>query len=361
MTTSTAAKIETHPPLARDAYGNLLAVPGGTCAWRISRETSGRPREIRGPDRQPIRFPLETTSDELVDLCGAGVYRIYALDQIGAQLADEHLAKWDLTPSARDLRNGGAEVLLGSVRPSGGTGAVTDLRFVLEAVTQMMRINSDALRIVTDSHVDLAKTLVAAKGLRNGVVPTTPTSDPSDHEEDDDDEEDERPTSSAVVELLMPIAQKAAELMPGFVMGKVMKRGSDPIGAKALVAAGDSSQPADAELAGRPFELRDLVDLAYAKRKGDAKRVKAQQQGNRAEAMASLQARIMADPVLVEHLLAIKQQLASDEIETLMNAVGGSTEPQQAEFIAATKSLPVDAAVEFCRDIVASIRNESSK
>ncbi len=360
MTTNTAAKIETHPPLARDAYGNLLAVPDGTCAWRISRETSGRPREIRGPDRQPIRFPLETTSDELVDLCGAGVYRIYALDQIGAQLADEHLAKWDLTPGGRDLRNGSADVLLASGRPSGGTGAVTDLRFVLEAVTQMMRTNSDALRIVTDSHVDLAKTLVAAKGLRNAVV-TIPAMSGGDDDDDEDDEEDERPTSNAVVELLMPIAQKAAELMPGFVMGKVMKRGGDPAGAKVLGAGGDSSEPADAELAGRSFELRDLVDLAYAKRKGDAKRANAQQQGSRADAMAKLQARIMADPVLVEHLLAIKQQLSTDEVETLMKAVGGSPEPQQAEFVTAIKSLPVDAAVEFCRDIVVSTRSGSSK
>ena len=102
MTTQTAPKFEAqHPPLARDALGNLLAIPDGTCAWRILRETTGRPREIRGPDKQPFRFPLDTTGDELVEMCGSGVYRVYALDEVGAQLAEEHIARWDLTPGTR--------------------------------------------------------------------------------------------------------------------------------------------------------------------------------------------------------------------------------------------------------------------
>ncbi|MBV8756032.1 MAG: hypothetical protein JO257_02080, partial [Deltaproteobacteria bacterium] len=85
MSIQTAPKLELqHPPLARDAHGNLLAIPDGTAAWRICRETTGRPREIRGPDQQPFRFPLETTGDELVEMCGPGVYRVYALDEVGA-------------------------------------------------------------------------------------------------------------------------------------------------------------------------------------------------------------------------------------------------------------------------------------
>ena len=66
--TNTAAQTETeYPPLARDAHGNLLPIPEGTCAWRLCRQTSGRPRLINGPDKQPMRFPLETTVDELIE------------------------------------------------------------------------------------------------------------------------------------------------------------------------------------------------------------------------------------------------------------------------------------------------------
>jgi hypothetical protein len=61
---------------------NLLEVPDGIAAWRICRETAGRPCEIKGPDKQAFRFPLDTTSDELVAMCGPGVYRVYGLDEV---------------------------------------------------------------------------------------------------------------------------------------------------------------------------------------------------------------------------------------------------------------------------------------
>src|SRR5579871_3644398 len=102
MTINTAAKLERqHPPLARDSFGNLLALPPATAAWRICRETAGRPGELKGPDKQAMRFPLDMTCDELAELCGPGVYRVCALDEIGKQLA--HVSTWDLTPGAREL------------------------------------------------------------------------------------------------------------------------------------------------------------------------------------------------------------------------------------------------------------------
>ncbi len=364
MTINTATKLEAHPPLARDSFGNLVAIPDRTSAWRICRETTGRPREIRGPDRQAIRFPLETTTEDLVELCGAGAYRIYALDEVGAQLEDEHVAKWDLTPG-RDHhhRNGATDApLLTSLRPSSGVATVTDLRFALEAMTQMMRTNSEALRIVTDSHVDLAKTIVSAKGLRNATLLATPLAIESADDLDDDDK-DGTPTSHPIVELLMPFAQKAADMMPGLVMGKVMVGAAVPADAKAL-ASGDATMSSDdAGLADRPrFELRDLVDLQYAKQKGDAKRAAKQpSEQPHAAAMASLQAKIIADPALVQQLIAIKEQLAADEVETLMKVVGSSSEAQQAEFIAAIKALPREAAVEFCRDVVTAIHTRSAQ
>ena len=69
----------------------------------------------------------------------------------------------------------------------------------------------------------------------------------------------------------------------------------------------------------------------------------------------------MTDPGLVQHLIAIKEQLAADEIETLMSVVAGSSEAEQCEFIAAIKALPADGAVEFCRDLVRTIRTHSAQ
>ena len=360
MTTNPASKIEPpHPPLARDPFGNLLAIPDGTSAWRISRETTGRPREIRGPDKQPVRFPLAITTDELVDLCGSGVYRVFALDAVGAQLSEEHVAKWDLTPTAREFRNVGAldAPSLVSLRP-GAPAGVTDLRFALEAMTQMMRTNSDALRIVAESHVDLAKTLATAKGLpRNGAFFPTPLSASAaeNYDDDNDDEDEDQPRH--LVELLMPFVQKAAEVLPGLVMGKVMPTANGQGGTKALASA-TAAPNVDEDLANRPFEIRDVVDIAYAKRKGDAKRAAKEQQTSRAAAMDSVQARIMADPAVMQHLFAIRQQLAAEDIDTLMAAVAQTSEPEQSKFLDAIKGLTVEVAAEFCREIVKAIREQ---
>jgi len=174
--------------------------------------------------------------------------------------------------------------------------------------------------------------------------------------EDDDDESEERPRH--LVELLMPFAQKVAEIVPGLVMGKVMQTNNGQGAAKALAPATESPH-VDDDLANRPgFELRDFLDLGYAKRKGDAKRAAKEQQTIRASAMTSMQARIMADPAVVQHLFAIKQQLAADEIDTLMGAVARTSETEQLKFIDAIKSLPIEGAAEFCRDIVTSIREQ---
>ena len=363
MTTQLSSKSETqYPPLARDLSGNLLAIPEGTRAWRICRETTGRPREIRGPDKQPIRFPLETTCEDLVELCGTGVYRVYALNEIGEPLGDEHVSKWDLSHGVRDLRNGAPEVLsLHATRLGTSAGAVTDMRFVLDAVTQMMRTNSEALRIVTDSHVDLAKTLATVKGLpRNAGSLSMTKSDEPDDDDDNEDEPDKR--SPHFVELLMPVAQKLAEIVPGLVMGKVMQaRMTSGIDPSPPEPAGKAPNEDDSQLATRPdWELRDIYNLSYAARKAQAKRAVREQQVASGAALAALQGRIMADPSLVERLSAIKGQLTADEIETLMRAIATSPDEERTRFLESIKALPVDGGVAFCRDVAVAIRESSS-
>ena len=184
--TATAASEIEHPPLACDSLGNLLAFPDGTASWRICRHTAGRPREICGPDKLPVRFPLTTTMDELVDLCGPDVYRVYALDELGEDLG--HVT----TVSAerdRELRNAAAvdESPLTVLRAP--SSATSDLRYALEAITQIARINGEALRSVSQAQADWVKAIAMAKGLpRNVAFPVA-----RDDEDEDDDDEDEAP------------------------------------------------------------------------------------------------------------------------------------------------------------------------
>lgn len=351
---NTAAKIERpHPPLARDPVGNLLPIPTGTAAWRICRETNGRPSEIKGTDKQLVRFPLDTTSDELVEMCGTGTYRVYALDELGKQLV--HVSTWDLTLGAREPRNAAGEASLFGQRAS---APPTDIRFVLEAMTHMMRTHTDALRIVAESHVDLAKAVVSAKGLpRNaGAMHLLAPPQVEDGAQDDDDDDDER--QPHWVDLLMPLAEKAAEIVPVLMMAKAAQGRAT---AQNDQTARLPAKSDDADLANRPdWELRDL-DLRYASRKGQAKRAAREQSSTADTAMAELQARIVADPALVQQLFAIKAQLAPDETETLMGAIAGTSEQERAQVIENIKALPVEGAVEFCRALVKTIREHAER
>jgi hypothetical protein len=191
--TATAASEIEHPPLACDSLGNLLALPSGTAAWRICRHTAGRPREISGLDKLPVRFPLTTTIDELVDLCGPDIYRVYALDDVGKDLG--HVTTIDAERD-RGLRNA-ADVeapllaaLRGQVTPS------SDLRFALEALTQIARINGEALRSVSQAQADWVKAIAMAKGLpRNVAFPAPYEHDDDDDEDDDDEDEPDQPAA----------------------------------------------------------------------------------------------------------------------------------------------------------------------
>lgn len=356
--TNTAPQAQSHPPLARDAQGNLISVPDGTASWRICRKTTGRPREILGYDKQPIRFPLDMTCEQLVEMCGRDIYRVYALDAVGELL--DHVTTLDLNGEASELRNSSGNELAVLARPS-PTGS-TDLRFALEAMTDMMRTNSDALRIVTESHVDLAKTIATVKGLPRNAAYMLPAAAPFN--DDDDEEEDAPPPAKPphLVELLMPLAQEAAKIVPALVAGKMMGGAASP----PTVAASTAEAPttvvpdSDEDLANRPsWEARDLYDLRYAGRKAEAKRAaKEKEKAGGAPSTKALQERIMADTALLPKLIAIKAQLSADEIETLLGTVAVTTEAEQTKFLDAIKALPVEEAVVVCRDVITAIREQ---
>lgn len=181
---------------------------------------------LRGPDKRLLRYPLHTTAEDVLDLCGPGIYRVYALDAVGEQLADEHIARWDLTPCSREHRNAAMDPML-------------------------------ALR-------------------------------------------SERPSTAMAT----------------------------------------------------PSEARELFDINYAHRKGEAKRAAIQ----RSAAAVPLQARITKDPQLVRQIMAIKSALASDEIETLLSAAATWSDEDQTQFLDMIKPLPVSEAIVFCREVIGTIR-----
>lgn len=176
-----------HPPLARDSQGNLISIPDGTAAWCLKRETGGRPRTILGPDRQPARFQLDITRDDLETMLGAGTYRVYALDSVGETL--DYVTTIVIGTEQGERED---EVAVNSNARSLGS----DLRHALDTIREMARAQADSLKSVAMSQADWVKGLAAAKQMPRNGIQFLPPPPPRMYEEDDgeqegDDEEDE--------------------------------------------------------------------------------------------------------------------------------------------------------------------------
>lgn len=211
---ATTTQQNEHPPLARDVQGHLLPIPDGTCGWRICRHTKGRPRVINGPDKQPARFPLDTTAEELADTCGADTYRIYAIDDVGTVI--DYVTTIE---TGRELRNANeAEVtVLPAQRATSGS---SDLRYALEAVAHMARTNADAMRAVAESQAEWIKAISSARGFfRKAPPPQLPPQLPPGVEEHDDDDDDDEQPKSDWVKQLQPIVATVVQQLIATIIG----------------------------------------------------------------------------------------------------------------------------------------------
>jgi len=301
MTINAATKPEAqHPPLARDSNGNLLAIPDGTSALRLCRETPGRPREIKGVDRLPVRFPLDTTPDDVVEMCGADVYRVYALNEVGEPLV--YITKWNLTRDVHELRNGSPSEALAS-RPT-TNAPISDVRFVLEAMNQMMRTNSDSLRLVTDSHVDLAKVLASAKGMpRNLALPLPSIPTLTDSDEDDDDSDEMEPNKGEkLMEFGLGVINLVNNLMEQFAKPKA-----------------DGAAPT------KSFDVRSMFDWQHAAKQGRAARNANVTSGDpdaSAPDISDLRALLASMPIEVSaKLMQVRKKLEPDEQAGMLTLV----------------------------------------
>ena len=343
-----------HPPLARDANGNLLPVPSGTAAWRICRHTEGRPKIIKGPDRQPARFALDTTLEDVVDACGPDRYHVYALDTVGEVIV--HVTTLDAGGEPRNA----AEPAITVLPAMRGPAVASDWRYALEAIAQIARTNADAMRAVAESQAEWIKSISSARGFfRNAQQLALPAPEPkNDEEDDDDDDEDDDgpPQGKTIYDVLTPLAEHVAPavgpLVTMFAGGRQGRAGN------AAPAAPATSGQADADLASKPnWEWRDFYDFRYAAAKSQAKKA-AKQTGAPSAAIrsdASLQARLMSDPKLLAHFLAIKALLEGDEIAQLL-AVGERMSAEQQEFLVAQISaVSPDAAAALLRGMLAEL------
>lgn len=259
------SEINDHPPLARDALGNLLPLPDGTAGWRISRHTAGRPRVLTGPDGAAMRFPLSTTAAELVELCGPDTYRVYALDEVGEVL------DFVTTLQAARPRNANVpDVPLAALRSAPLATPTTDLRFALHALTEVARINGEALRAISDSQADWIKTLAMNKGLpRNVAFPPmlAPPREDRDDEDDDRGEPDEEadPNASPMMQFLSTVTP----LIPGLVATWQGKRDEATEAASEPIAVNGMAHLARVQQQLTPRERAFLAALLADEQRGE--------------------------------------------------------------------------------------------
>ncbi len=352
MKANSTAPETSHPPLACDANGNLLPVPSGTAAWRICRHTEGRPRIIKGPDRQPARFALDTTLDDLVDACGPDRYHIYALDAVGEVIV--HVTTLDAGLEPRNAAESPL-TMLAAVR---GPAVASDWRYALETIAQIARTNADAMRAVAESQADWIKSIASARGFfRNAPPLALPAPEPKNDEEEDDEEDDiddEPAPNKTVYDVLAPLAEHLAPAAAPFV--SMLAGGAQMKAANTAANAPAAPEGVNTDLASRPnWELRDFVDLNYASAKAKAKKAAKQQVAEASAtngAVVSLQSRVMADPKLMAHFLAIKSRLSADEVSQLL-ALGERMSDEQQEFlINQISSAPPDAAATLLRGML---------
>ncbi|MEZ4404270.1 MAG: hypothetical protein R3B06_29890 [Kofleriaceae bacterium] len=143
-----------------------------------------------GPDRQPLRLPLDVTAADLVDLCGAGTFRIDAIDDAGQVLDFITTITVGVDGTAHDTTE--PDPLPPVLMRGGGGGG--ELRYALEVTAHMARAQSDALRSIATAQADWIKGLAAAKVLpRNGLwhLPPPPVANANDQDDDNDDQDDD--------------------------------------------------------------------------------------------------------------------------------------------------------------------------
>ena len=117
------------------------------------------------------------------------------------------------------------------------------------------------------------------------------------------------------------------------------------------------------DLASKPnWELRDFFDLNYAARKAQAKKAAkaASETGEARVATQSLQARVMADPKLVAHFMAIKACLDPQEASAILALGERLTTEEQESLLENVRALSAPQAAAVLRGLLSELNKATA-
>jgi hypothetical protein len=330
-TTDVAAPRPALCPLARDQDGNIIELPPTAVAWRVRRQTGGRPRIVLGVDKQPMQLPLGYTIVDLEDILAPGAYRLDIVDGRGEP------AGLTIDVSIGQPRNAdvgeepGDEAQPALVVPSlPATGS--EMRLVLEAnvrSTQMAFVHNqrtlelgmrmaetlrDSVRAMADSQADWIKSMAAARGFFRNATPQLPPPPPAEkpaEDEGEEDEDDDVPATPAWLEAVTPIVGIVTQQIVQAVMG---------FGKAPKPAANNETK----------LELADVLDWRRAAAKHEAAAAPSP-----APPPLDLQSLIAKLPAsLIPKLMQVRAMLAPEEQQRVLRLVS-FLEPEMIEALAA--------------------------
>ena len=347
-----------HPtsPLANDQDGNPIRLPEDAVAWRVRRKTGGRPRHQLEGNKQPMRFPLSYTMNDIEDILPCGGY---CLDLVDAR--DKFL---DLTIAIKvgEPRNadGTADAEREEAVPERVSlllpATASDVRLVLEANVRSMQLAfehnertlatslrmaetlRDGVHVLADAQADILKSVASSRGFLRNAHPQAlalPPAKPAEPDDDDDDEEDEEEApGDGKNERLMAFGLAAMtfvnNLMETFRGGKGGAAGQPTVPTK---SAG--------------FDVGSIFDW----RRAVPKAVPAVEPSDSAPMSPTDMLRLMNElPADVRgKLMTVRSQLTPDEQARLLPLVMALRPEDLPSVVAELAAKPVDELVEFFR------------
>lgn len=354
-------------PLARDQYGQPIALPEGAAAWLVRRHTGGRPRVFLDAQKQPMRLPLTYTDADLEEILAPATYQLVLINQRGEPL--EPKVQTTITIGQIEDEGDGedsedaierAPMMMAALPPS-----TTDTRLVLEAnirATQMAYQHNqrtlelglqmaDTLRqgvqVLVEAQAEVMRSMSSARGFfRNAAPPVMLPAPPQPPEparrrserEDESDEEDEEeeydepsPQQSDWIENLKPvIATVTAEIMKAL------------LGSKGGGGAG-----------GGGLKLPEILDWRRASLGAGAEAV-AKSDDATAPPAPSLQEQI-SDPATVQHAFTVLGKLTPDEQKAARMLAAELSDAERALWFQQLRRLSVDEAAEKVREILGKL------
>ena len=284
-------------------------------------------------------------------MCGADTYRVYAIDELGIVLG--HVITVDAgretspEPERAVFRNGGLPVVS------------SDLRYALEAITNMARTNSDALRAIAESQADWVKAIAAAKGLPRNVAFIPPPPQPLPDDDGDDVEEDDSEPAPAKQGGVEAFVGAMAPFMPGLMANwsnkpKQTERGAGQaithLARIRVALAPKEREYLDVVLTDAESGEAIAIDLA-SKTVDDAvamiRHGVSTTSGPRRNGMPPIS---MNDPALIQKVLAVSALLEPAERARLMSLAPHLMQsPEAMELVSNLLPLSHEAAAEWLR------------